>query len=232
MQRTSSLAAGLAIYAAIATLATAQQPPETKREIAPGFLLRPGGVIDIGDVYVEVNYYDAKWTIAQQHDRFAPSPATQPAADAGASVISGTLTTTGGPATYTQRVSPTADGVHLTASFVSDKPLETNELSMTFILPLASFGGKEMKVDGAAVPLPLTPAKKGEARIYGNEQVSTLELPTPKGTLVVTGKFKLLLNDDREWNDPRYSLRLSFTPGSGAITRSDIDLNLALKPTK
>ncbi|HEX8324908.1 MAG TPA: hypothetical protein VF595_13465 [Tepidisphaeraceae bacterium] len=209
--------------------ALAQTRPAEKTPISGEFTMRPTGVIDLGDVYIEVNYYDAKWVIAQQHDRFAPT--TAPMITASQMTIPGILTTPAGPAKYTQSITAQPDGLNLSAEFVSDKPLDTNELSMTFILPVATFGGREMKIDGVAQPLPLTPATKGMPRIFDKDAVREIEVPTPQGTLVVSGQFKLLLNDDREWNDPRYSLRLYFTPGSGAITRSAVDLKLRLKKT-
>ncbi len=52
----------------------------------------------------------------------------------------------------------------------------------------------------------------------------------PAGTLIVTGDFKVLLQDDREWGDSRYSLRLGFAPDSGQIKASKIELHMELRP--
>jgi hypothetical protein len=207
----------------------AQTRPSDAFEIAPGFSMRQNGVIDIGDVYLEVNYYDSKWTIAQQHDRFALAENADKAAD-GAHVISGVLTTAAGPANFTEHVKASTNGVNYAATFASEKALETNELSMAFILPLASFGGKEILFDQTAVGLSKTAPAKGAAKFFEKDGIHRIELPTESGKLIITGNFYVLLQDDREWGDPRYSLRLYFTPGSGEVTQSKIELQMEMKP--
>jgi hypothetical protein len=217
------------VFLTLAVRGSAQTQPGDDIQITPGITMRQDGVIDIGVVYVEVNYYDSKWTIAQQHDRFKPS-ADGVKSESGAHVISGKLTTAGGDADLTERVEVAKPGdVKFGATLASDKALDTNELSMAFILPLASFGGKELTIDQQAVSLSNTAPAKGAAQIFEKDQAHEVKLPTPNGTLVVSGDFKLLLQDDREWGDPRYSMRLYFTPGSGQITQSKIDLHMVLK---
>jgi hypothetical protein len=217
----------LMVLGAIASAQTAQ--PSASVEISPGFKLRPVGVIDIGDAFAEVNYYDAKWTIAQQHDKFVPgeaAPATQPSVHE----ISGVLTTAAGPAKYSERVEAIEGGIKYSAVFSSEKPLDTNELSMAFILPLDTFGGKQIVVDAQPQKLSKDAPAKGLAMILQKDDAQEVDVPTPRGTLAITGDFKFLIQDDREWGDPRYSMRLFFTPGSGQIKESKIELMMKWKP--
>ncbi|HEY1628453.1 MAG TPA: hypothetical protein VGF52_01265 [Tepidisphaeraceae bacterium] len=206
------------------------QTTQPSAEISPGFKLRPVGVIDIGDAYAEVNYYDSKWTIAQQHDKFVPgkaAPATQPSVHE----ISGVLTTAAGPAKYSERVEAIDGGIKYSAELSSEKPLDTNELSMAFILPLDTFGGKQIVVDAQSQKLSKDAPAKGSAMILQKDDAHEVDVTTPRGTLAISGDFKFLIQDDREWGDPRYSMRLFFTPGSGQIKDSKIELIMKWKPS-
>lgn len=221
-----------ALLLILTALAPAQtQPAADSIDLIPGITLRPDGVIDIGDAFAEVNYYDIKWTIAQQHDRFEPAaPQTNaPTTDPGVHLITGVLTTAQGPANLTERVSVNDGAVNYSATLNSDKELATNELSVAFILPTKSFAGKQVLIDQQPLTLPEAPAAKGQAEFTNKDAAKEIELPTPNGTLLITGNFKVLVQDDREWGDPRYSMRLYFTPGSGQIKQSQIDLQLKWK---
>jgi hypothetical protein len=226
MKHACKIAGVLMFLAAVASAQTTQ--PSAGIEISPGFKLRPNGVIDAGDLFFEVNYYDAKWTIAQQHDKFVPTsavPATQPSVHE----ISGVLSTAAGPSNYSERVEAIDGGIKYSAQLTSEKPLATNELSMAFLLPLKSFGSKMLTVDQAATVLPMEAAKKGQARIVEKDQAHEVDLVAPGGTLVIMGNFGFLIQDDREWGDARYSMRLLFTPGSGQINESKIELTMKWK---
>ncbi len=164
MQRLCKLASIVLLI--VSAIGSAQTRPTDEIQIAPGFAMRQNGVIDIGDIYVEINYYDSKWTIAQQHDRFEPAqPASNPASATGSHIISGVLTTAAGPANVIERVeAPARGGVIYAATFASEKPLDTNELSVAFLLPLASFGDKEVKFDQQVVSLSKVAPRRGLRR--------------------------------------------------------------------
>ena len=143
-------------------------------------------------------------------------------------MVSGTLTTAGGPANLREEVEPTEGGLKYAATFTSEKELTTNELSVAFLLPTASFGGKQIMIDDQPLTLPNEPAKKGEPRIV-EKDAKQISLPMPAGTLVISGNFKFMIQDDREWGDPRYSMRVYFTPAAGPIKESKIELEMKLK---
>jgi hypothetical protein len=214
---------------AFAEGAFAQTRPSDDTDIAPGFKLRSSGGIDIGDMYLEVVQFDANWKETEQHDVFKPTaqPATQPSSK----VLTGDFAVPGGSFTLTEQIDPSDAGVHFSADMSSDKEITTNEMSIAVSLPVATFGGKQITIDGEPLAMPQEPAKKGEPHIFDKEDAHEIDLPTPAGTLQIMGKdLSILVQDDREWGDQRYALRIHFSPDDGAIKDSKIDLQMKWKP--
>jgi hypothetical protein len=210
--------------------AFAQTAPSDDTDLAPGFKLRTTGGLDIGDMYLEVVHFDDNWKEVEEHDIYQPtvtSPTTQPSSK----VLTGDFPVGGGTFKLTEQLDPTDAGVHFSATMSSDKAIATNELSVAINLQVATFSGKQITVDGEAVPMPAAPAPKGDPHIYDKDGAKEIDLPTPTGTLVITGdNLSVLVQDDREWGDQRYGLRIHFTPSDGQITSSKIDLQLKWKP--
>jgi hypothetical protein len=208
------------------------QAPSTDTDLAPGFKLRTSGGIDIGDLYAEVVQFDDNWKEVEEHDVFQPTvqtPATQPSSK----VLTGDFAVAPGTFKLTEQIDPTDTGIHFSATMSSDKALATNEMSVALNLPVAIFGGKQIMVDQQAVPMPAQPAAKGEPHIFDKEDVKQIDLPTPAGTLTIIGDgLSILVQDDREWGDQRYGLRIHFTPADGPITSSKIDLQMKWKPAE
>ncbi|MGD0463515.1 MAG: hypothetical protein ABSB74_13605 [Tepidisphaeraceae bacterium] len=212
--------------------ALAQTQPSDDTDLAPGFKLRTSGGIDIGDLYAEVVHFDDNWKEVEEHDVFQPTvqaPATQPSSK----LLTGDFAVGAGTFKLTEQIDPTDAGIHFSATMSSDKALATNEMSVALNLPVATFGGKKIVVDQQAVAMPAEPAAKGEPHIFDKEDAKEIDLPTAAGTLIITGdNLNILVQDDREWGDPRYGLRIRFTPGDGQITSSKIDLQMKWKPAE
>jgi hypothetical protein len=213
-----------------AASAFAQTQPSDDTDLAPGFKLRTTGGLDIGDMYLEVVHFDDNWKEVEEHDIYQPtvtSPTTQPSSK----VLTGDFPVGSGTFKLTEQLDPTDAGVHFSATMASDKAIATNELSVAINLQVATFSGKQITVDGDAVPMPAAPAPKGDPHIFDKDGAKEIDLPTSAGTLVITGdNLSVLVQDDREWGDQRYGLRIHFTPSDGQITSSKIDLQLKWKP--
>ena len=61
-------------------------------------------------------------------------------------------------------------------------------MSMAFSLPVAIFGGKQITIDGQPLAMPQQPAQKGQPQIMEKKGVREIDLPTPAGTLAISGK--------------------------------------------
>jgi len=204
-----------------------QTQPSDDTDVAPGFKMRTTGGLDIGDdMYLEVVHFDDNWKEVEEHDVFQPTvttPATQPSSKA----LTGDFVVGGGTFKLTEQIDPNDAGVHFSATMAADKAIATNEMSVAINLQVATFGGKQITVDKEAVPMPAAPAPKGDPHIYDKDGAKEIELPTPAGTLTITGdNLSVLVQDDREWGDQRYGLRIHFTPADGQITSSKIDLQM------
>jgi len=231
MKHGCKIACGLIVIILSAT-SWAQQQPSDAVEVAPGFKLGANGAIEIGDISAEVGHFDGDWTVSEQHDVFKASAPNPPATQPSSHVVTGVFVSASGPFNLTDRMEAAGDGVHFSADMASDKPVETNELHMSFSLPVKSVGGKKAMIDGEPTLLPSEPAKQGEAQLISKDNVHKIEIPTATGTLIITGNLNMLLQDDREWNDDRFSLRLNFSPASGQIKESKIEFQMEWKPAE
>jgi hypothetical protein len=230
MKHGCQIACGLIVMMSIAT-SWAQQQSEAV-DVAPGFKLGANGVIQIGDISAEVGHFDDNWTVSEQHDVFKASEPNPPATQPSSHVVTGVFVSASGPFNLTERIDAAGGGVHFSAAMASDKPVETNELHVSFSLPVKSVGGKQAMLDGQPTLLPSEPAKQGEAQLISKDGVHKIEIPTPTGTLILTGDLSILLQDDREWNEDRFSLRLNFSPDSGQLKESKIEFQMEWKPAE
>jgi hypothetical protein len=215
---------------AAGTSGLAQTQPSDDTDLATGFKLRTTGGVDIGDsIYAEVVQFDENWKEVEEHDIYHPdveAPTSQPSSK----LLTGDFPVSSGTFKLTEQIDPTDSGIHFTATMANDKGLATNEMSVALNLPVSVFGGKQIMVDGEAVPMPAAPAPKGDPHIFDKEDAKQIDLPTPSGTLTIIGdNMSILVQDDREWGDQRYGLRIHFTPGDGQITSSKIDLQMKWK---
>ncbi len=198
-------------------------------EVAPGIKLNSNGMVDVSDVTAEGWHFDSGWTLAEQHDVFKPTPAP-----AGASsmshVVSGPFKIGDGGFKLTETLDPADGGAKYSATLTSDKEITTNELAVAFTLPVASFGGKQILINQDKVSLPAAAAAAGQAGLLDQDGVQKIELPMTDGTLIITGNLTVHLQDDREWNDQRYCLRVHFTPNNGDIKDAKIEFQMKWKP--
>ena len=207
-----------------------QAAPSGDLDIAPGFKLRPSGGLDIGPIYAEIVHFDPDWTDTEQHDVYHPEKFPASTTQPGAITLTGKFPLKSDYFTLTERIVPADNGIDYSAIMSADKNLiTTNELSLAFSLPVATFGGKQITIDHQPQDLPLAPAAKDGARLFEKEDANEIDLPISGGTLVITGDFDILLQDDRQWGDQRYALRIHFTPGDGDIKQSTIDLKMKWK---
>lgn len=118
-------------------------------------------------------------------------------------------------------------GVEYRAEFRLPEKAEVNELVLSAVrLPANSFGGREIFVDGKKITFPrIRSGNRKQAALFRGE-VRRLEFPLNEGVLVISGKFRLLLQDDRHFGRDSFGLRIYFR-ASGAW--AELALRLAIE---
>lgn len=209
---------------------TQDTAPPADVDVAKGIQLRPTGELAIGSLIAEIAHYDTDWAETLQHDVFQPksSPTTQPSSY----TLTGQFPLSSDTFDLTERITPASGGIAYSASMSSDKPVDTKELSLQFAIPVDDFSGKKITIDQDSVTLPADPQPKGQAQLSAKNGVHEIDLPLADGTLVITGaNMNIYLQDNREWDDPHYGLRIHFAPGDGQIKQSSLDLQIKVKPS-
>ena len=102
-----------------------------------------------------------------------------------------------------------------------------NELVLSAVrLPVNTFGGREIFVDGKKITFPrIRSGNRKQSALFRGE-VQRLEFPLSDGVLVIRGAFRLLIQDDRHFGRDSFGLRIYFR-ASGA--RAALSLHLALE---
>jgi hypothetical protein len=219
--------AGAAVLLFLGGIGWAQTTqPGDSVDLAPGFKMRSSGGIDVGQLYAEVVQFGTDWKEIEEHDVFKPEVSSP---DGNTHVVTGEFVTPSGTFHLTEHIAAGDGGIHFSADVSSEKDIACNELSVALTLPVAAVGGKQIFIDGQALAMPMEPAKKGESHLLEKENVQKIEIPTPDGTLTITGNFAALVQDDREWGDQRYAARLQFSPSKGNIKESKIELKMEWK---
>lgn len=87
----------------------------------------------------------------------------------------------------------------------------------------ADYAGQKILIDGKAVILPL---KYKKTHFFSTRNVSKIVFPSKNGTIEITGqKLGISMQDNRAWkNGNSFSIRISFNPSWGTLSRSQLKL--------
>ena len=128
--------------------------------------------------------------------------------------------------------SPTEYQAKVTAE--SEQPFSSSRLMYEQFIRYKSGVGVTVKVNDELFDFskPFDPKKPYQkilpALADGKETVVVVDAPNASWT--ITGRFAVILQDQRKWNSDSLQLRLMFTPYSGMIANASLDFNLVLNP--
>jgi len=143
----------------------------------------------------------------------------------------GALTVRGGDRLlYNQRVTR-IDGRAFDAGYLVTHPegMQTRELALQVTLPLALDAGRSVVLDGRARELP----KESQRKVVLAEpavKACTLLLPAATGMIEIKGVFGVLVQDNRQWKQDAYSVRLQFPPADDSLKQAALKLRLRYVP--
>jgi len=188
------------------------------------------GVVSVEGMAMSVHHFNGSWEGSDQsHKGVKPVDGVAPRSNGASYEIKGEFTTNGGAKfDFVESVSSEdSKTVKLNYAVSSKEGVESNELSLSLTLPVASYSGRSLMVDGKPVQLPL---EFSEAWKPVNVQAKSLSIPLEGGSLVLKGDFPLLIQDDRKYKLDDFSVRVGFTPKSGKITMASLALDVAYVP--
>jgi hypothetical protein len=179
------------------------------------------GAFEWSGLYFQVVHFDSKWAQSSQGGDTTPDRGYPRRNDGWE--LSGVMQTRSGAFAYQQRVTRVSDTASVYEAVTSsDVGITSSQLALEVSLPVTSYSGETLIVDGR--PLVLEP---------GFWQTSTdarvVQIATKSGTVVLEGAdgpIKIVVQDNKRFGSANYSVRLEFAPGSGVITQGRLKLVL------
>lgn len=108
------------------------------------------GIIEDGPLRLELLHFAPGWSATFQGRKGRVDPASLHQSD----VWNGYFPVAGGIFNVSRKNSKTAEDVEIVLELKSEQPIPTQELSLTVILPFASYRGRNIAIDGQIISLP------------------------------------------------------------------------------
>jgi len=122
------------------------------------------------------------------------------------------------------------DGLDLSWQVRLADGISTDTLCVSATIPLGSGAGQQVLFElraGGQESFTLPTSYDGKGNLYDVSGVTQVTLPSPGGTVVIEGKdLRISLHDDRQFGGSSFSMRISFSPRSGAIKESSLQFRI------
>jgi hypothetical protein len=197
------------------------------QDLPEDFSASSKGYISIVDIKCNPMHYDAKW----QSGKFKIAP----------SFVTASNITNNNWNFDSQIIAHSGEILKLSNTITTDKEnasihwvidangevkVPTRVLALEMSLPTTTYAGKTVIMDTKEVELP---NEVGKQDIYIRDNITRIFIPTDKGRIQITGKFKVQLVDLRKYNTKRFSMRIYFTPGTRDLTDAKLDMKIQIK---
>lgn len=104
----------------------------------------------------------------------------------------------------------------------SEAGIQCRNVSLNLTLPAREFDNKEMQINDRTVKI--------TTRKNPFYNVRKLELASGANRVTIKGIFMVILQDERPHQVPSFGLRLCFTPSSGMIKNTKLELEISVSP--
>jgi len=188
----------------------------------------PDGSFKVGGVAAKVNHFGPGWSNAFQSQGTVKADSGYPQFTSGSWTLKGSLALSAGEFSFVETLSKTSETeANYEVSVKSAKPVSSNELSLLLSLSVDEYAGREITVDGAKTALPVEFSKMG---LFNSGSFQTLELLSSDAKLRFEGQGSILIQDDRQFNVPNYSIRIGFAPSKGEISEASFKMKITASP--
>ncbi len=196
-------------------------------EFIEGMTIQPTGWMKTTDgIEMGVYHYGKDWALICQ-----TLGAVQPKEKSTVSSADRWSTTgTFGDFEFSETISKAAlNKIHYHAAVKNVSGVQTNQLAFVITLPFKLYQGKTVECDGKKISLP---EKYSKEFLLEADRMKSLAIQTENGRLVIRHSKGIIIQDPRRYNEiyEWYVIRLSFSPQSGMIKESSIELDIELQP--
>lgn len=228
-------AAGFAVVVSWMSVVLAEPDPGkfTVPEVRD-FRMNASGVFRVDGLGFEVIHFDDNWKKTLQKDLARVEGYPRLDASANTWETRGTLapgsTATLHLAQALTPLSPASFRAVWEASVDAPGGIPTREVSLQCDIPISRYLDRTFTLDGSDYRLPATLDKQNifAAPTGGH----TLTLPTAGGSIVITGNYSVVLQDNRKWSTAARTctLRIRFSPQRSPLKKATLDVTFRYEP--
>lgn len=213
-----------------ATLSVASAQPATLPATAGGAEVSPDGRISIGGLRFALAHYGQGWSTYTSNQKLTLRSGS-PETSANRIAFSANWEVPPSPAPSSVEQTVTADdGIDLSWHVRLADGISTDTLCVSATIPLGSGAGQQVLFElrsGGTESFTLPNSYEGKGNLYDVSGVTGITIPSPGGTVVIEGKdLRVSLHDDRQFGGSSFSMRISFSPRSGAITDCSLQFRI------
>ncbi len=171
-------------------------------------------------------HFNGVWAPTRQTAGSVTLEPGQPRRSAGLFETAGEFKVYGGSFRLSEQLRAVSAGaVDFRLALESAVPLATNTLACSTLLPGETYFGREIRIDGQPFRLP----EKFGGRVVLNREIASIELPVQGDRVTVSGKFGLLIQDNREFNMNSFDIRIYLVPVSQTLVgRAELNCRIAV----
>ena len=199
--------------------------------IIGSFQVGDEGSIKTADASIAVIHFGANWSSStiQSQGNINPDQG-YPIADKEGFSLKGAFAVKDGVFHIDERIAKSGpDEIELSVSLKSDAPIPTNELALLLRLPVEKFAGRKITVDGGNSTFPAE-YEENSASILSKPSFNSLSLQCQDFKLCGSAGDGIIIQDDRKYKQPFYSIRIRLPLPSGEVASSSIKLKLSAVP--
>ena len=192
--------------------------------LPPGVAVDESGAMTLGGLSAAVNVYDRDWRVSiQGKSSIVPEP-SYPVPSAKVYELKGTLKVPNSDGFTIQQWVKEAgpDTATYSMTMKSKEGIRCQAVAYSIALPAHLFDGKTIVVNGRE--------RKVENFREPAYHVKDLEITNGDRRIALKGDFTVVIQDNRKFSVPNFSLRLLFAPPSGLVKETKLEFSVSVTP--